>query len=115
MLERAICIFYVTGNLCTSTGSCGKKECTVSHGGALGAHREDKEGRVQKADSLLGQAGISQAAAGPLPAGGVGGQLLSAPKMFSAVQVGVLLPSPERQPSSGAVPRTSLGRGVNGL
>lgn len=114
MLERAICIFYVTGNLCTSTGSCGKKECTVSHGGALGAHREDKEGRVQKADSLLGQAGISQAAAGPLQAGGVGGQLLSLPRrcFLLSVQVGDLLPSPERQPSSGAVPRTSLSEGV---
>lgn len=43
-LERAICIFYVTGNLCTSAGSCWKKQTALPHGGASETFSKGKEG-----------------------------------------------------------------------
>lgn len=74
-LERAICIFYVTGNLCTSTGVLLEEEIQFHMVGLLRPLGKTRRGG-SRGGQLLGPAGISQAAVLSLPVGGAGGQLL---------------------------------------
>lgn len=111
-------MFYVTGNLCTSTGSCWKKQSTLPHGGASQTFREGKRGRWSPEADSRSPAGVSQGAAlTHQAAGGSRAVAASAPELFSAVGSGWCLAAlgQERQSSSGAECPDTVRRGVNGL